>query len=165
MLRLQGWRPINWPGDRQPAGGPRPRVDWLVLAAMVVDAALFASYVVPWLQSRPGPRSTGKLIAFLVMVAMVWLGPFLGLLLRRGRGAALLSYAVVKLSIVLALLGSWWGHRLAESGIALASLATPICWHLFGVVASLIALVTSRRASRAADAVIRAASPTAVGPG
>jgi hypothetical protein len=44
------------------------------------------------------------------MLVIMWLGPFLGLLLRRGRGAALLSYGVVELAIAFATLGWWWGR-------------------------------------------------------
>ena len=162
MLRLQGWKPIDWPGDQAPAIGPRRRIDWVVLAVMLIDVALFAMYVAPWFRTRAS--SPAGFIVFLLMLAVVWLGPFLGLLVRRGRGAALLCYAVVKLSIAIGICGRWWGHRLAESQIAPAPWR-PICWHLFGAVLSFVALSMRRRAVQPRPHVIGSTSPTAADPG
>ena len=113
-------------------------MDWVVLGSMLVDVALFAVHVAPWMRARAS--SGGGFLALLAMLALVWLGPFLGLLLRRGRGAALLSYAVIKLSIALGIIGWWWGHRFADTSMPLAVLATPIVWNILGAAASLTAL-------------------------
>ena len=80
-------------------------------------------------------------IAFLLLVLFtMWLGPFLGLLLRRGRGAALITYGLAKLAVALALLGWWWGHGIAGDAIPLWPLAPSLAWHLFGVALALFAL-------------------------
>jgi hypothetical protein len=127
-------------------------VDWVVLGSMLVDVGLFAVHVAPWLRTRAS--SGGGFLALLVMLALVWLGPFLGLLRRRGRGAALLSYAVLKLSIALGIIGWWWGHRFADHSVSPAPLAAPIVWNILGAAASLAALAWPPRAPSTAQANI-----------
>jgi hypothetical protein len=139
MLRLQAWRPINYPGDADPPIGPRPRIDFLVLAALLTDLLLFVLYVVPRLRTRE--TSTAGFIFFLAMLFIMWLGPFLGLLLRRGRGAALLSYGIAKLAIALATLGWWWGHGISGERPPLAPLVPSLAWHGFGVALAFLALL------------------------
>ena len=62
------------------------------------------------------------------------------LLLRRGRGAALLCYGTGKLAAVAGIAGWWWGNRLADTPVPLNRFAAVIAWHAFGVVLSLAAL-------------------------
>ena len=137
-----GWfptvHPLRWPGDEQPPVGRRSRTDWLVMAALITDLALFAIHFVPGLW-RSAP-STLHFICVLAMLLMIWLGPFLGLLRRRGRGVALLSYGIAKLAVALATLGWWWGHGIAGERPSLAPLVPSIAWHGFGAALAFIAL-------------------------
>jgi hypothetical protein len=150
MLRLQNWRPINFPGDTDPPVGARSRMDFLVLAALLTDLALFAIHIVPRLRSSA--TSPAGFVFLLLVLLTMWLGPFLGVLLRRGRGAALICYGIAKLAVALAMLGWWWGHELASTPPPDPRyLATWVAWHLFGVVLSVIALLR-RSTSRATPA-------------
>jgi len=143
MLRLQAWRPINYPGDGDPPVGPRPRIDFFVLAALLTDLLLVALHLVPRLRTHA--TSTAGFVFLLVVLFTIWLGPFLGVLLRRGRGAALLSYGIVKLAIVLAMLGWWWGHGVSGERPSIAPLMPSIAWHAFGALMTLVALLARRR--------------------
>ena len=137
-----GWfprvHPLRWPGDHDPPVGKRSRSDWLVLAALLADLVLFVIHFVPGL--RRDEPSTASLVFLLGVLFMIWLGPFLGLLLRRGRGVALLAYGITKLGIAMAVLGWWWGHGLAGESAPLGPLAPSIGWHLLGAAVALIAL-------------------------
>jgi len=147
MLRLRAWRPINYPGDDARPTGPRSRLDFLVLGALLTDLLLFALYIAPRLRART--TSTAAFVFLLAVLFMMWLGPFLGVLRRRGRGAALLSYGIVKLAIVLATLGWWWGHGVTGEHPLLGPLMPSIAWHGFGVALALFALPRYRESRRA----------------
>ena len=150
VLRLRAWRPINFPGDDAKPVGQRPRSDWPVLAVMLSDLALLAVFVAPVL--RPRATSGGAFVVLMIILALIWLGPFLGVLLRRGRGAALLCYGVGKLIIPMVMLASWWANRPLDETTRLPLL--PITWHLCGLGLVIVALLTGpgRRTSRVAVA-------------
>ena len=122
---------IDWSGDDHPTVGRRARLDWVVLTAMLVDLALFA-----WLYGRSLRDTAGsaaRFWLFAAMVGLIWLGPFLGLLLCRGRGAALLCYGVAKLMLMLVLIAVWWANRSAAGDGANATrVAAWFAWHGFG---------------------------------
>jgi hypothetical protein len=142
---------IDWPGDDHPAVGRRARLDWVVLAAMLVDLALFAAFYGPGLRGTEG--SPVRYWLFTAMIGLTWLGPFLGLLLRRGRGAALLCYGVAKLMLTLVLIATWWANRSAWAHeLKTTHVAAWWAWHGFGAAASILTLLRAPHAARQNDA-------------
>ena len=162
-----GWfptvHPLRWPGDEEPPAGKRSRTDWLVMAALSTDLVLFAIHVAPGLWRDA--TSPLRFILLVSLLLLIWLGPFLGLLRRRGRGVALLSYGIAKLAIVLATLGWWWAHGVGGNGGSerppLTPLVPSIAWHGFGVALAFIAL--TRHPMSAAEPADR--KPSASTPG
>lgn len=125
---------MNFPGDDRAPGNPRSWTDWPVLISLVIDLIL------AWLYLRPAAASHAKGLLFMAILTLMWCGPALGLLLRRGRGAALLCYAAAKLAFALPLIGWWWASANADRPIDVPWQALWIAWHSLGIVLSLSAL-------------------------
>ena len=144
MLNLRALRPINYAGDYDAPLGPRPRVDWLVLAMMLTDLILFAVHLGPRLWARA--TSAGGFVFLMLFLFLAWLGPFLGMIFRRGRGAAMLCYGVQKLAITVAMLAWWWANRAFDETRPLP--AAWLAWHAFGLVLVVLTLQIDHRRRR-----------------